>query len=153
MNKTELRAKITSVANSNNSEQKEAYRTLSQVLSLFNNIPTTNYICEDTAITEIAKKLYKPAEQLHKIFGFRDKKYAYKLKYLHQCILDPFVSMEELSAAFKRLWKKDYLPTYKEAINFIREFDWGKRVKLNTFNEFYEIYSTVMDINEGKEND
>jgi hypothetical protein len=145
MNKAELKAKITFVANSNTSEQKIAYQTLLQVLNLFNGIPATNYICEDTAITEIAQKLYKPAEQLYQIFGFRDKKYAYKLKYLHQCILEPFVSVEELSTAFKRLWKNDDLPTYKEAVNFIRGFDWGKRVKLETFNEFYSIYSVAME--------
>jgi hypothetical protein len=145
MNKTELKAKITSVANSNTSEQKTAYQTLSQVLNLFNAIPANAYICEDTTITEIAQKLYKPAEQLYKIFGFRDKKYAYKLKYLHQCILEPFVSVEELSTAFKRLWKNDEFPTYNEAVNFIRGFDWGKRVRLETFNEFYNIYSTAME--------
>jgi hypothetical protein len=145
MNKAELKAKITSVANSNTSEQKIAYQTLSQVLILFNGIPTTNYICEDTAITEIAQKLYKPTEHLYQTFGFRDKKYAYKLKYLHQCILEPFVTVEELSTAFNRLWKEDGLPTYKEAVNFIRGFDWGKRVKLKTFKEFYSIYSAAWE--------
>jgi hypothetical protein len=150
MNKTELKAKITSVANSNTFEQKIAYQTLFQVLKLFNDIPTTSYICEDTAITEIAKKLYKPTEQLYQTFEFRDKKYAYKLKYLHQCILEPFITVEELSTAFNRLWRNDELPTYKEAINFIRGFDWGKRVKLETFNEFYNIYSAA---NEGRKND
>jgi hypothetical protein len=61
------------------------------------------------------------------------------------------VSLEELSTAFKRLWKNDDLPTYKEAIDFIRGFDWGKRVKLDTFNNFFAIYNVAGE--EGKKDE